>query len=278
MPDAAHTASNPPQLGIWQAVAVLVSVKGAQFALLAAVAQADQLLDTDLAGRLETVAVVLLVIYLAAVRWAARHFDTPVAELCPVRPVPSAYIVPMFLTVLGLSVLASELAGQIDRQFPTPLTYIPNFFGEFRANFAVFTLVVIVAAPLSEEPLFRGVFLRGFRGSYGPWHAVLLSAALFALVHEDLRHVPVPFVLGLVWGWWTLRTGSLVPALAAHALHNGLPALLGFLEVGAPGYNMKPREGTWLTQPLWIDLAALALCLYGVWRLHHLFRAAGNPQ
>ena len=54
--------------------------------------------------------------------------------------------------------------------------------------------LVILAAPLFEEFLFRGLIFKGLQRSTGPALAVLASAALFALIHPPISVVPV-----LVW-------------------------------------------------------------------------------
>ncbi len=90
---------------------------------------------------------------------------------------------------------------------------------------------VLIAAPLCEEYFFRGVLLRGLTKRYSGTWAVVFSAILFAAFHLD----PVGFFarleLGLVFGWLTLRSGSLWAAVAAHAANNAVAmALLRIFE------------------------------------------------
>lgn len=82
-------------------------------------------------------------------------------------------------------------------------------------------VLAIVAAPLFEEFIFRGLVYTGLRRSTGPVVAVLGSAALFAMVHPPVSVLPV-FGLGVVAAWSFERTRSLVAPIAAHALYNGL--------------------------------------------------------
>lgn len=90
---------------------------------------------------------------------------------------------------------------------------------------AVLALVVVVL-PLFEEALFRGYlwrFLAG-RAEFGPRRALVLSALLFALLHDPVVWLPV-FCLGGLFGWVYWRSGKLRYAVFVHALHNGLAAL-----------------------------------------------------
>jgi ABC-2 type transport system permease protein len=80
-------------------------------------------------------------------------------------------------------------------------------------------VLAVVAAPLFEEFLFRGLVFQGLRRSTGPVLAVLSSAALFALVHPPISVIPV-FGLGIVAAISFQRTGLLWSPIATHAVYN----------------------------------------------------------
>ena len=91
-------------------------------------------------------------------------------------------------------------------------------------------LGVVVAAPVFEELLFRGLLLSGLRRSpLGPPGAALLTAAAFALPHVqyDLYDVAAVFVLGVFLAAVRLRTGSTLLTIALHAAGN----LVALIEV-----------------------------------------------
>jgi membrane protease YdiL (CAAX protease family) len=82
---------------------------------------------------------------------------------------------------------------------------------------------VIVAAPVFEEIFFRGFLLEGLRRSrLGSGGAVVLTALSWAALHiqNGSYEISLIFSLGLALGWVRLRTHSLYPALAMHALVN----------------------------------------------------------
>lgn len=97
-------------------------------------------------------------------------------------------------------------------------------------------LTVCLLAPLTEEVLFRagvqGCLQRSRPRALWP---VCLSAALFALVHGNPAQMPAAFLLGWLLGAVYALTGSLWPAVAAHAMNN----LLGVLSV-----HLFPQEST----------------------------------
>jgi ABC-2 type transport system permease protein len=82
-----------------------------------------------------------------------------------------------------------------------------------------FFVLAVVAAPLVEEFVFRGLALRGLERSMRPTTAVLLSATLFALVHP-LVSLPAVFGLGLATAFVFRRSGLLLAPIVCHAVYN----------------------------------------------------------
>jgi membrane protease YdiL (CAAX protease family) len=80
-------------------------------------------------------------------------------------------------------------------------------------------LLAVVAAPIFEEFIFRGLVFRGLRRSTGPDLAIIGSAALFALVHPPLAIVPV-FGLGIAAAFSFQQTGFLLAPVVAHCVYN----------------------------------------------------------
>jgi ABC-2 type transport system permease protein len=86
-------------------------------------------------------------------------------------------------------------------------------------------LLLVVAAPIFEEFLFRGLVFQGLRRSAGPVLGVLGSAALFALVHPPIAVVPV-FGLGIAAAISFNKSKYLLAPIVAHAVYNGSVLLL----------------------------------------------------
>jgi hypothetical protein len=77
----------------------------------------------------------------------------------------------------------------------------------------------LIAAPLFEEFIFRGLIFGGLRRSFGVWPATLASAAVFAIVHPAISIVPV-FVMGVGAALVYERTRSLLAPMLLHAVYN----------------------------------------------------------
>lgn len=80
--------------------------------------------------------------------------------------------------------------------------------------------VMMAALPaLCEEACFRGVIRIGLQRSLAPGRAIVLSAALFAVLHVVPVRIAATFVLGLVFGG-IARARGLAAAITAHAVNN----------------------------------------------------------
>ncbi len=90
-------------------------------------------------------------------------------------------------------------------------------------------LTVVIIAPLAEEALFRGVIFPGLRERWGQVAGVLVSSALFALIHfQWYQFVPI-LMLGILLAWLTSATRSIWPAVMCHAIFNASGVALLYL-------------------------------------------------
>jgi ABC-2 type transport system permease protein len=80
--------------------------------------------------------------------------------------------------------------------------------------------LALIAAPLFEEFIFRGLIFGGLRRSFGVWPAALASAAIFAIVHPAFSIIPV-FVVGVCAALVYERSRSLLAPMIVHAVYNG---------------------------------------------------------
>lgn len=73
--------------------------------------------------------------------------------------------------------------------------------------------------PLLEELLYRGVILQGMK-KYNERFAIILSALIFGLMHQNYQQFILAFLLGLVLAAVDLRTGSIIPSIVMHIIVN----------------------------------------------------------
>lgn len=98
-----------------------------------------------------------------------------------------------------------------------------DFGGESRLPMVA---LAVLAAPLVEEFLFRGLVFRGLRGTLGFLPAALLSAGIFAAVHAPVAFPPV-FALGFLAALAFERTRLLGASVLVHAVYNASIVLMG---------------------------------------------------
>jgi len=86
-------------------------------------------------------------------------------------------------------------------------------------------LLAVLVAPVCEEVLFRGFVFSGFLHSMPLAWAVILSALIFAMAHNDPASFPVLFCIGILLALLRWRTRSLWPGILLHLLNNAWSAI-----------------------------------------------------
>jgi len=89
-------------------------------------------------------------------------------------------------------------------------------------------LLIVIAAPISEEICFRGMLFGGLRERLPRLLAALLAGLVFGGLHAltGVTAVPPLIVFGFVLSLLYEKTGSVVPGIILHMLNNSI-ALLG---------------------------------------------------
>ena len=78
-----------------------------------------------------------------------------------------------------------------------------------------------------EEIAFRGFILAGLRRRQPTHLAILISSVLFGVFHLIPQQMVTAVLLGLVLAIIATRTGSILPGIVFHALHNGMVLIHG---------------------------------------------------
>ena len=83
-------------------------------------------------------------------------------------------------------------------------------------------LSAVVAAPILEEVLFRGLIFESCGERFGKGVALIISALLFGVIHIVPVQMINAFVVGLILGYVYLKTRSLVSVIIIHAINNAI--------------------------------------------------------
>lgn len=137
----------------------------------------------------------------------------PDAGLPRRRPCVGIALAILLLALVPLS-LAEELLNLSD-------TIGSRMDGLMRNPVGIFCLAI--AGPVTEELVFRRAMLGSLlEARIDARIAVAASAAVFALIHFNPAQMPAAFVIGCLFGWMYVRTGSIVPSAVCHVVNNSL--------------------------------------------------------
>jgi membrane protease YdiL (CAAX protease family) len=168
---------------------------------------------------------------------------------------PAITIIVAVLMILTMPVLTDPLSILI------PMSDVwKKIFADMMDN-SVFTLIaVIVAAPILEEIFFRGIILNGLLKNYSPQTSIVISAAIFGIIHLNPWQAIPAFLGGLIMGWMYWKTNSIIPGMILHFANNLFSTLLG---LAFPNIDTLKQL---MSTPVYIALfLASAAILMGGW-------------
>lgn len=133
---------------------------------------------------------------------------------------------------------------------------------------AVIFLIMVIAAPIMEELLFRK-FLIDRTAGYGDGISIFLSGLMFGLFHGNLNQFIYAFALGAFFGFIYIKTRNLLYTIILHMIINFLGGFVSTLLLKASGYLELIQEGftnlnsQWLLEHL-VGLAFFLLYAMGL--------------
>ena len=146
---------------------------------------------------------------------------------------------------VALHPLANELRVVVERLFPLQeeaKALLERLMASLPGYGAALAALALVPA-VCEEAAFRGFILSGLLRDYRRFTAIVLSAVLFGFLHVLLSFFQQLFnatLLGLVLGLLAVSSGSLLPGIVFHAIHNSLALLVGAASAGELGGRLVP--------------------------------------
>ncbi|MBR2467953.1 MAG: CPBP family intramembrane metalloprotease [Clostridia bacterium] len=140
------------------------------------------------------------------------------------------------LTVVVIAVtavfLVSPMISLIDHLF-TFVGYNPkNDLPYEMTNVLTFIIGIITMAVLPaicEELLFRGLILKGVQTKFGPHVSILISAAMFTLLHGSLQQTVYQFILGTLLGYAMYYGKSIIYPILLHFINNLVVVITSFI-------------------------------------------------
>ena len=167
-----------------------------------------------------------LALGMAMAAFLAAHPDWGLAQprelgLGPSLKGPWRQAVVAYLVYIGCAVVLSQLLSPEQEDVTRELGYGQGWIGDVAA-----ALLIVLAAPVTEEIFFRGFFFAGVRARTGFLAAAIISSAVWGLFHyTGSGSWPVVLqlaIFGVILCWLYERTGSIRATIVVHALNNAI--------------------------------------------------------
>ena len=163
------------------------------------------------------------------------------------------------LLLFGLS--ASVVVGFLWEIIPFPESaweiYNETVGSMLAPNTGIAFLAVVLMAPIVEELLCRAILIGQFSKFMPKWVAVIVSAAIFGVIHGNLIQGTYAFVCGLLLGAIYLRFRSVTASILFHMGFNASSFVLSFI----------PNEPAALAIVVLVLFCALFfLCAVSLWQ------------
>ncbi len=148
------------------------------------------------------------------------------------KPVKGMFL-PYFLIGAAVCIFANlsvSSAGQIFERFG--INYSVDDGGDPKGLFGFLLMLISTAIvpPLVEEFACRGVLLGSLK-KYGESFAIIVSALLFGTVHGNFDQMPFAFIVGLILGFITVKTGTIAVSIAVHSFNNLVSVVYSYLNL-----------------------------------------------
>ena len=205
-----------------------------------------------------------VLVYLAAKRLNIRE----ALRFNGLRPVPVLLIAAVSVPAYGVFAMLDTIAVfilQYIGDIPAQRLPVPKNAGEL----AVGILILSVLPAICEEMLHRGLLLRAYE-SRGSIKAVVIVSVFFGFFHFDIRNLIGPIFLGLLIGYYVIRTNSIIAGMLAHFFNNAIAEILQFMGRDVPA----PNKMTVSAGELISSVTMGTICLVIVFLLMWLFRMA----
>ena len=140
---------------------------------------------------------------------------------------------------------------------------VDNIGGMF---FNIFMMALLPA--LGEELIFRGVLQKIFIRWAGNIHvAIIITGFVFSLFHMQFYGFFPRWLLGIIYGYLLVWSGTIWIPIIAHFANNALIVTVSYLiRKGHISEEIEFFGASWSDIP--ITIVALALCIWLLWKMH----------
>jgi hypothetical protein len=113
--------------------------------------------------------------------------------------------------MFAVEILSSsfEIPNKLEEQFQAMAGTVSGFLG------------ICIVGPVMEEMIMRRVILKEMEQlTKSMWWGIIISSALFAIIHVNPIQVVFAMPAGIILGWLYCKTGSLLVPICVHIINN----------------------------------------------------------
>lgn len=172
----------------------------------------------------------------------------------------------MILIAIAIIALQIGISVPIISLIPLPESVRKAFEDMAGQKGVISFITLVIAAPILEELIFRGIILNGLLKRYSPIKSILVSGLLFGFVHLNPWQFVSAMVLGTFSGWIYYKTNKLTLSILIHVVNNFAVIASGWFSDTDTGVDkpLADQFGGILSMVLVIQGAVLVavICIY----------------
>jgi membrane protease YdiL (CAAX protease family) len=126
----------------------------------------------------------------------------------------------ILLVLITIIAIQTGIISPIVGSLPMP-DFMKKIFLELAEQTGIFSFItIVIAAPVLEELIFRGIILKGLLTKYTPIKSIIISSLLFGIVHLNPWQFIGAMVIGVFSGWIYYKTQKLTLSIIIHMANN----------------------------------------------------------
>jgi len=174
---------------------------------------------------------------------------------------------------MTLPAFLEQLEQWMKQQEEAAKTLTDKFLSASTLDVLLVNLLLMAVLPaLAEELTFRGVLQRLFQGSNVsdfhtvkvPHIAIWVTAILFSAIHMQFYGFLPRMLMGALFGYMLVWTGSLWVPILMHFTNNAMAVILYFVATRA-GWDMEKVDAIGTGDTLWLGIVSLVLTVVGIY-------------
>ena len=191
--------------------------------------------------------------------FTAKFIGAKLKDIVSLRLAPKGLVLPTVMLGLGIcgigNIASSTFGYYFEKIFKMPPQDNMVDYNSGWQSFILMLICIGIFPAILEEFAFRSVILGSLRKYMSDGAAIMVSAALFGLLHGNLVQIPFAFIVGIGLAYCTVYTGSVIPAMIIHGINNALSVVLTYV-----ANNTSPLESGIISILYLVVLLLVGVC------------------